>query len=155
MKREPRTNCASWRLLTLAGLGVCGVFWAGCGVWTEPQPEELAFSLSGSDGKMAEVIYAQDFVSGTTETGDTRVVVITPDTVIHTLPIDTVINIAPSDQWFVWVRPLNNDTLEVQASVSVDGRSVYSQYGGIYPNTPWAFVYLFNKLAVQADEVVF
>ncbi|MCE2454782.1 MAG: hypothetical protein J4G12_03035 [Gemmatimonadetes bacterium] len=128
--------------------------WA-CDLWVEPKPEEVRFSLSGSDGKRAEVIYAIDFVSGQTETGGARVHVITPDTVIHTLPIDTVFDIQGANQWFVLVRPLEGDTLEVQATVAVDGRSVYSQAGGIFPQNPWAFVYLFNKLAAQVDEVTF
>lgn len=136
-------------------LALAGASWTACEVFVEPTPEEVAFRLSGSEGSRAEVIYARDFVSGYNEAGDTRVMVLQPDTVIHVLPIDTTMSIAGSGQWFVRVRPLDGDTLAVSVSVEVDGRSVYASTGGIYPESPWAFVYLFNKLAAQVDEVVF
>ena len=141
--------------LTSLMLAMATLTFAACDIFEDSAPTEIRFRLAGDAGKRAEVIYAREFVAGLTELGDTQVQVFNPDTVYHPLPIDTVMNISEARQWFVWVRPLSGDTLAVQASVEVDGRGVYSQSGGIFPGTPWSFVYMYNRLVAEVGEVTF
>ncbi len=75
-------------------------------------------------------------------------------TTSHTLPLDTVINIAIDRQWFVLVLPAGQDTISVEAIVDVDQRNLTRKSGGIFPGSPWLFVYMFYRRLTESIEVI-
>ncbi len=136
---------------------VLGVIWgtAACGAFEDPSPKTLTFRMTGETGKQAEVIYSTQFVAGVDEVGTTRVTIFRSDTVVHTLPIDTVFDIEIDRQWFVLVLPTGNDTLSVDVTVDVNNRNLLRESGGIFPDAPWTFVYMFNRPLTRDIDVVF
>ena len=134
--------------LAVAFLGACGLF-------EDTRPSMLSFSMSRDDGSQALAIYATDFVAGVDEIGITHIQVFNSDTVLHTLPFDTIFDIAAEQQWFVQVQSLGSDTLDVSVHVGVDGRDIVSESGGIFPDDPWNYVYVFNQNLGSTLDVTF
>ncbi len=142
-------SCAAPLVFAAAlALGACGLF-------EDLTPENIAFEMTGEDGARTEVVYATDFVAGVDAGGVTHVQVFNSDTVFHTLPIDTVMSIAEDQRWLVHVSSLDGDTLDVTVVVNVDGRTLVSRGGGIFPEAPWQYVYVFNEQLTGDVEVTF
>ena len=126
-----------------------------CGLFEDTRPSMLSFRMSRDDGSQALAVYATDFVAGVDVNGTTRVQVFDSDTVLHTLPFDTVFDIGAEQQWFVQVQSVAGDTLDVSVYVGVDGRDILSESGGIFPNEPWNYVYVFNQTLGTEIDVTF
>ena len=127
---------------------------AGCEVFEDQSPENVGFKLSGSNGLPVQAVYSTAFVAGVTEEGVTQVRIFEADTVMQTLPIDTVVSIVENQQFFVEILPMPTDTLNVSVDVDIDGRSVLSNSGLIFPENGWRYVYQFNQLLTDAVEVI-
>lgn len=128
---------------------------AACDILEEKWPKQVSFEMRGGDGLQAKVIYATNFVAGVDDRGVTQVQVFSSDTVFHALPIDTAMSIAGDHRWLVQVEALAGDTLDVSVDVEVDGRNLLSESGGIFPDAPWRFVYVFNQRIPRAVDVRF
>ncbi len=127
-----------------------------CEIFEDGTPTQIFFEMEGEEGGLqVRVIYSKDFVAGVDEMGVTHVQVFASDTVLHTLPIDTVINIADEQQWFVQAETLAGDTLAVNVVVDVDDRNLVSRFGGIFPNEPFRYVYVFNQRLTESVDVTF
>jgi len=126
-----------------------------CDILEEKWPKQVSFKMRGGDGLPAKVIYATHFVAGVDDQGVTQVRVFSSDTVLHALPIDTAMSIAGGHRWLVQVEALAGDTLDVSVAVEVDGRNLLSESGGIFPDTPWRFVYVFNQRIPRDVDVRF
>ena len=127
-----------------------------CEIFDDGAPRQIFFEMEGDEGGLrARAIYSRNFVAGVDEMGITHVQVFSSDTVLHTLPIDTVINIADEQQWFVQVETLAGDTLAVNVQVDVDGRTLVSRFGGIFPDEPFRYVYVFNQRLTESVDVTF
>lgn len=127
-----------------------------CEIFEDGTPTQIFFEMEREEGGLqARVIYSKDFIAGVDEMGITHVQVFSADTVLHTLPIDTVINIAREQQWFVQVETLAGDTLDVSVVVDVDDRNLVSRSGGIFPDEPWRYVYVFNQRLTEDVDVSF
>lgn len=138
-------------------LAVAATLVAGaCEIFEDGTPRRILFEMEGDRGGLrAKAIYSRDFVAGVDETGVTHVQVFSSDTVLHTLPIDTVMDIADEQQWFVQVETLAGDTLAVSVLVDVDGRTLVSRSGGIFPDEPFRYVYVFNQRLTESVDVTF
>ena len=128
---------------------------AACDILEEKWPREVSFEVRGEAGLEAKVVYATDFVAGVDNQGVTQVRVFSSDTVLHVLPIDTAMSIAGDHRWLVQVEAHAGDTLDVRVVVDVDERNVLSESGGIFPDAPWHFVYVFNQRIPRAVDVRF
>lgn len=129
---------------------------AACEIFDDGAPRQILFEMDGDEGGLrAMAIYSRNFVAGVDEMGVTHVQVFSSDTVLHTLPIDTVIDIADEQQWFVQVETLAGDTLAVNVLVDVDGRTLVSRFGGIFPDEPFRYVYVFNQRLTESVDVTF
>lgn len=126
-----------------------------CGIVEEKWPTEVAFEMRGDAGSRAKVIYSTNFVAGVDVEGVTQVSVLSSDTVLRTLPLDTVMSIAREQKWLVQVETVAGDTLDVSVAVEVDGRNLISESGGIFPDTPWHFVYVFRQKLTRRLDVRF
>ena len=127
-----------------------------CEIFEDGTPTQIFFGMEGEVGGLqARVIYSKDFIAGVDEMGITHVQVFSSDTVLHTLPIDTVINIAAEQQWFVQVETLAGDTLAVNVVVDVDDRNLVSRFGGIFPDEPFLYVYVYNQVLTESVDVTF
>lgn len=127
-----------------------------CGLFDNASPMRIIFTMEGEQGgARAMAIYSRDFIAGVDEMGITHVQVFSSDTVMHTLPIDTVIDIAAEQQWFVQVETLAGDTLAVAVRVDVDDRNLLARSGGIFPDQPWRYVYVFNQRLTENVDVTF
>ena len=126
-----------------------------CEIFEEGWPSEISFRMRGDAGLQALVVYATDFTAGVDGEGVTQVRVFSSDTVLHTLPIDTAMSIAREQKWLVQVGTLPGDTLDVSVVVDVDDRNLVSETGGIFPDTPWRFVYVFNQRVTRSVDVRF
>lgn len=127
----------------------------GCGVFSDQTPSAIAFRMTGDDGKQVRIIYSKRFVAGQTEVGITRVNVFGSDTVLYTLPFDTLIDISMERRWFVQAESIEDDTLAVNVVVDVDDRNLVREFGGIFPNESWNFVYAYNHVVTTSLEVEF
>ena len=136
-------------------LAVLALMIAACDILEEKWPKQVSFEMRGGDGLQAKVIYATNFVAGVDDRGVTQVQVFSSDTVFHAFPIDTAMSIAGDHRWLVQVEALAGDTLDVSVAVEVDGRNLLSESGGIFPDTPWRFVYVFNRRIPRAVDVRF
>jgi len=137
-----------------AGIALTAVLY-GCGLFSDPTPSAIAFRMTGDTGKQVRIIYSKRFVTGQTEVGVTRVNVFGSDTVNYTLPFDTLIDISMERRWFVQAESMEGDTLEVNVVVDVDDRNLVRDFGGIFPDEPWHFVYAYNHVVTTALEVEF
>ncbi len=126
-----------------------------CEILEDGTPSRILFQMEGDAGLQARAIYSRDFVAGIDEMGVTHVQVFSSDTVLHTLPIDTAMSIAAEQQWFVQVETLAGDTLAVTVTVDVDSRTLVSRFGGIFPDQPWRYVYVFNQVLTENVDVAF
>ncbi len=126
-----------------------------CDILEEKWPRQVSFDMRGETGLQAKVIYATNFVAGVNDQGVTQVQVFSSDTVVHALPVDTAMSIAGDHRWLVQVEALAGDTLDVSVDVEVDGRNLLSESGGIFPDTPWRFVYVFNQRIPRSVDVRF
>ena len=136
-------------------MAVLALMAAACGILEEKWPKEISFEMRGGAGLRAQVIYATNFTAGVDELGVTHVQVFSSDTVFHTLPVDTVMSIARDQRWLVQVQTVAGDTLDVSVVVDVDDRNLVSESGGIFPDTPWRFVYVFNQRVTRSVDVRF
>jgi len=137
-------------------LAVAAVLLAGaCEIFEDGTPTQIFFEMEGEAGLRAKVIYSRDFVAGIDEMGVTHVQVFSSDTVLHTLPFDTTMNIAAEQQWFVQAETLAGDTLAVTVTVDVDDRNLVSRFGGIFPNEPFRYVYVYNQVLTDNVDVTF
>lgn len=136
-------------------LAAFALMMASCGILEERWPTEIAFEMRGKAGRQAMAIYSTDFIAGVDVEGVTQVSVLSSDTMLHTLPIDTMMSIAVPQKWLVQVEALAGDTLDVSVSVEVDGRSLLSESGGIFPDAPWHFVYVFRQKLTRRLDVRF
>lgn len=137
-------------------LAVAAVLLAGaCEIFEDGTPTQIFFEMEGEAGLRAKVIYSMDFVAGIDEMGVTHVQVFSSDTVLHTLPFDTTMNIAAEQQWFVQAETLAGDTLAVTVTVDVDDRNLVSRFGGIFPNEPFRYVYVYNQVLTDNVDVTF
>jgi len=138
-------------------LGAAAVLLAGaCEIFEDGTPTQIFFGMESEEGGLqARVIYSKDFIAGVDEMGITHVQVFSSDTVLHTLPIDTVINIAAEQQWFVQAETLAGDTLAVNVVVDVDDRNLVSRFGGIFPDEPFLYVYVYNQVLTESVDVTF
>ena len=141
----------------IAGVLLAAVAFAAtaCEIFEDGTPSQIFFQMEGEAGLRAKVIYSRDFVAGIDEMGVTHVQVFSSDTVLHTLPIDTVMGIAAEQQWFVQAESRAGDTLAVTVTVDVDSRNLVSRFGGIFPNQPWRYVYVFNQQLSESLDVTF
>ena len=129
---------------------------AACGIFEDPSPETISIQMTGSAGSEVMAIYSQEFVAGINqETGGTEVRVQNSDTAFQTLPLDTIVNIARSTQLFVQVETTPTDTISVDVRVDVDDRNILQRSGAIFPDTPWRYVYQFNRPLPDVVEVIF
>ena len=151
---ESENPSNTW-LRTLLCLFTAAFATGACGLFQDLTPENIAFSMTGEEGARTEVIYATDFVAGVDAEGVTHVQVFNSDTVFHTLPIDTVMSIEQDQRWLVHVSSTNGDTLAVTVVVEVDGRTLVSRAGGVFPEVPWRYVYVFNERLTGDVEVTF
>ena len=138
-------------------LVAAALFLAGaCEIFEDGTPTQIFFEMESEEGGLqARVIYSKNFIAGVDEMGITHVQVFSSDTVLHSLPVDTVIDIADEQQWFVQVETLAGDTLAVNVVVDVDDRNLVSRFGGIFPNEPWRYVYVFNQRLTEDVDVSF
>ncbi|MDE2793936.1 MAG: hypothetical protein OXL34_03870 [Gemmatimonadota bacterium] len=137
-------------------LAVAAVLLAeACEIFEDGTPTQIFFEMEGEAGLRAKVIYSRDFVAGIDEMGVTHVQVFSSDTVLHTLPFDTTMNIAAEQQWFVQAETLAGDTLAVTVTVDVDDRNLVSRFGGIFPNEPFRYVYVYNQVLTDNVDVTF
>ena len=143
------------RLIVGAVLAAVTATAASCGIAEERWPLEIAFEMRGGAGMRAKVIYSTNFVAGVDVEGVTQVSVHSSDTVLHTLPVDTAMSIAGDQRWLVQVETIGGDTLDVSVDVEVDGRNLISESGGIFPDTPWRFVYVFKQRITNRVDVHF
>lgn len=139
-------------LLLAAATAIAG---SSCDIAEERWPLEIAFEMRGDAGLRAKAIYSTNFVAGVDVQGVTQVSVHSSDTVLHTLPVDTAMSIARDQRWLVQVETIEGDTLDVSVDVEVDGRSLVSESGGILPNAPWRFVYVFKQRITHRVDVHF
>ena len=127
-----------------------------CSIFEDGTPTRIRFEMDGEEGDLrVRVTYSKDFVAGVDEMGITHVQVFSSDIVLHALPIDTVIDIVDEQQWFVQAETLAGDTLAVNVLVDVDGRTLVSRFGGIFPNEPFRYVYVFNQRLTEDVDVSF
>lgn len=126
-----------------------------CAIFEDGTPTRIFFEMEGDAGLRVKVIYSRDFVAGIDEMGVTHVQVFSSDTVLHTLPFDTTMNIAAEQQWFVQAETLAGDTLAVTVTVDVDGRNLVSRFGGIFPDEPFRYVYVYNQVLTDNVDVTF
>ena len=126
-----------------------------CEIFEDGTPTQIFFEMEGEAGLRAKVIYSRDFVAGIDEMGITHVQVLSSDTVLHTLPFDTTMNIAAEQQWFVQAETLAGDTLAVTVTVDVDDRNLVSRFGGIFPDEPFRYVYVYNQVLTENVDVTF
>jgi hypothetical protein len=137
-------------------LAVTAVLVAGaCEIFGDGTPTQIYFEMEGEAGLRAKVIYSRDFVAGIDEMGVTHVQVFSSDTVLHTLPVDTTMSIAAEQQWFVQAETLAGDTLAVTVTVDVDDRNLVSRFGGIFPDEPFRYVYVYNQVLTDNVDVTF
>lgn len=153
--REPRIRPEVMKLTAGPLLVALALTITSCDILEEKWPREVSFDMRGEAGLQAKVIYATNFVAGADNQGVTQVQVFSSDTVLHSLPIDTAMNIAGEHRWLVQVEALAGDTLDVRVVVDVDDRNVLSESGGIFPGTPWHFVYVFNQRIPRVVDVRF
>ena len=125
-----------------------------CDILEDQSPDDISFRMSGSDGRVVSVIYSQDFIAGVDDLNVTQVQVFSSDTVLHVLPIDTIINITRERRFFVQVETAPMDTVVVDVRIQVDGRGLVNTSGGIFPGTPWRYVYEFNQVLTDVIEVI-
>lgn len=126
-----------------------------CEIFEDGTPNRIFFEMEGEAGLRAKVIYSRDFVAGIDEMGVTHVQVFSSDTVLHTLPFDTTMSIADEQQWFVQAETLAGDTLAVTVTVDVDDRNLVSRSGGIFPDIPFRYVYVYNQVLTDNVDVTF
>lgn len=126
-----------------------------CEIFEDGTPSRIFFEMEGEAGLQAKVIYSRDFVAGIDEMGVTHVQVFSSDTVLHTLPFDTTMSIADEQQWFVQAETLAGDTLAVTVTVDVDDRNLVSRSGGIFPDIPFRYVYVYNQVLTDNVDVTF
>ena len=144
------------RRFAVALVAATALLAGACEIFEDGTPTQIFFEMEGEEGGLqVRVIYSKDFVAGVDEMGVTHVQVFASDTVLHTLPIDTVINIADEQQWFVQAETLAGDTLAVNVVVDVDDRNLVSRFGGIFPNEPFRYVYVFNQRLTESVDVTF
>ena len=137
-------------------LAAAAVLLAGaCEIFEDGTPTQIFFEMEGESGLRVKVIYSRDFVAGIDEMGITHVQVLSSDTVLHTLPFDTTMNIAAEQQWFVQAETLAGDTLAVTVTVDVDDRNLVSRFGGIFPDEPFRYVYVYNQVLTENVDVTF
>lgn len=142
------------RLLRLVSLLAIVSVAPACEVFENPNPERVHLRMQGSDGRTVMAIYSKQFVAAVNELGVTRVEVFGSDTVQHVLPIDTIVDIAFEQRFFVQVETMPDDTVDVNVVVEIDGRRVVNESGGIFPGTPWQYVYQFNQFFTELIEVI-
>ncbi|MXW18072.1 MAG: hypothetical protein F4139_01435 [Gemmatimonadetes bacterium] len=137
-------------------LAAAALLAGACSIFEDGTPRQIFFEMEGENtGLQVRVIYSKNFIAGVDEMGITHVQVFSSDTVLHTLPIDTVINIADEQQWFVQAETLAGDTLAVNVAVDVDDRNLVSRFGGIFPDEPFRYVYVFNQRLTENVDVTF
>ena len=136
-------------------LAACALTAVSCGLLEEKWPREVSFEMRGEAGLRAKAIYATNFVAGDGGGSVTQALVFSSDTVLHTLPVDTAMSIARDRRWLVQVEALAGDTLDVSVAVDVDGRNLLSESGGIFPDAPWRYVYVFNRRISGSVDVRF
>ena len=143
------------RLAAVALSATFALTTAACGILEEKWPKVVSFEMRDRVATRAKVIYARNFTAGVDDRGVTQVRVFSSDTVLHTLPVDTAMSIAREQRWLVQVETLAGDTLDVRVVVDVDGRELLSESGGIFPDDPWRFVYVFNQRVTRQVDVRF
>jgi len=126
----------------------------GCDSFRDPTPDNVTIRVEGDAGTPVLAIYSKNFVAGVDELGVTQVQVFTADSVFQSLPIDTVVNISIERRMFVQVETVSTDTLAVGVLINVDDRTVLSQSGGIFPDIPFQWIFLFNLQLTDVVEVV-
>ena len=140
---------------TLKRLGAVAAllaFVTACSILGDQTPETISFRMSGSAGQVVTLIYSQEFIAGVDEANITQVEVFSTDTVVQVLPIDTIIDIAVQQRFFVQVETA--DTVVVDVRIEVNDRGLVNISGGIFPDTPWRYVYEFNQTLTDIIEVI-
>lgn len=143
------------RLIAGIMLAAAALMAAACEIFEDGTPTRILFEMEGEAGRQVRAIYSRNFVAGIDVAGVTHVQVFVSDTVMHTLPFDTTMSIAEEQQWFVQTETLGGDTLAVSVLVEVDGRTLVSRSGGIFPDEPFRYVYVYNQVLTENVDVTF
>ena len=125
----------------------------GCGLITDPSPDEARLVIQGEAGKPVRVIISTVFVAQVDENQRTRVVIIEADTMVTTLPYENVYAIDEDQRFFAEAARLDDDLETVHMQVFIDRRKEFDEGGVLLESQPYRFVYTFNQ-AVTQDIVI-
>ncbi len=128
---------------------------SACVIFDDPTPRNIFFEMRGDADAQVRVVYSTQFVAGVNEAGVTRVQIVRADTLIHEIPFSRAIDISVDRRWFVQAEPLGPDPLDVRVIVDVDDRNLVNKSGGIFPDDPWHFAYIFNQPLTRDLDVAF
>jgi len=142
------------RIKTLLVLVVLAVAGSACGLLEDQTPEFISFRMNGEAGAAVTVLYSKQFVAGVDEQGVTRLEIFRSDTVVHTLPIDTILDVRLEQRLYIQAVSAPADTLAVDVSLEVDGRSLFDRIGDLFPSPPWQFLYQFNTPFTDDIQVI-
>lgn len=125
----------------------------GCGLLTDPSPDEARLVIEGEAGKAVRLIISTEFVAQVDENQQTRIVIIEADTLVTTLPYENVYRIEDDQRFFAETARLDDDLESVHMQVFIDQRKEFDEDGILLESQPYRFVYTFNQ-AVTRDIVI-
>jgi hypothetical protein len=125
----------------------------GCGLLTDPSPDEARLVVQGEAGKAVRLIISTEFVAQVDENQQTRIVLIKADTLITTLPYENAYGIEDDQRFYAETARLDDDLGSVHMQVFIDQRNVFDEDGTLLESEPYRFVYTFNQ-AVTREIVV-
>lgn len=130
------------RLLLLSAL----LLLAGCDWFEDPSPTSAQLIISGETGKSIRLIVSTEFLSSINESGQTRVSMITSDTLTVTLPYQADYSIERNQRFFVEAARVDADVQNIQMQVYIDDRRLFDDTGSLITGgRPLRFVYTFNQ----------
>lgn len=118
---------------------------AGCGLVEDLTPDEATLVVEGEAGKEVRIIVSTDFVAAVTEEGITRVVILTSDTLVTTLPYRHSYRIQETQRFYAEAARLDTDLESVHMEVAIDDRVQFAEGGVLLEGQPYRFVYTFNQ----------
>jgi len=142
-----------WGGLQVAVL--CILACAACELFADGTPNETRVVIDGEAGALVRIVTSTEFVAGVNENRVTRVVILSSDTVMTTLPFQRTYGITENYQFFIEASRADADVAGFRMQVYVDKDKEFDEGGKLTPEAPYRFVYQFNHLFTDAIEVVF
>ena len=124
---------------------LAAVLLAGCGLVEDLTPDQATLLIEGETGKEVRIIVSTEFIASVTEEGITRVVIITADTLVTTLPYRRSYRIEQEQRFFAEASRLDDDLQNVHMEVAIDNRVQFAEGGVLIAGQPYRFVYTFNQ----------